>query len=217
MSIPITDKFKPKGTGGFALVDAADVEMPDGSRLSDFKGGSVSWDDITGKPFGEEVVYYAWDKDTEYETSIDASPNQFATKVVKLSDESQDSSFFFGKTFSCSAINNGEDMKIYTTITEDHIVQLAEEIYVVLESAIVVTADSAVYGDVTLTRGVWAIGGYLETSPIQFLWWKILDPVTQLDESFIPDTIARVSDIPTDEQINALIDAKLGVIENGSY
>ena len=33
MSIPITDKFKPKGTGGFALVDAEDVEMPDGTRL----------------------------------------------------------------------------------------------------------------------------------------------------------------------------------------
>lgn len=30
-----------------------------------------------------------------------------------------------------------------------------------------------------------------------------------LDEAFIPDTIARSADIPTDEHINALIDAKL--------
>lgn len=40
MSIPITDKFKPKGAGGYALMDAEDVEMPDGTRLSDFKGGA---------------------------------------------------------------------------------------------------------------------------------------------------------------------------------
>ena len=35
MSIPITDKFKPKNNGSFALMDAADVEMPDGTRLGD--------------------------------------------------------------------------------------------------------------------------------------------------------------------------------------
>lgn len=40
MSIPITDKLKPSGIGGFALMDAEDVEMPDGSRLSEFTSGS---------------------------------------------------------------------------------------------------------------------------------------------------------------------------------
>lgn len=35
MAIPITGKFKPKNNGSFALVDAADVEMPDGTRLSE--------------------------------------------------------------------------------------------------------------------------------------------------------------------------------------
>lgn len=35
MAIGITDKFKPKNNGSFALIDAADVEMPDGTRLSD--------------------------------------------------------------------------------------------------------------------------------------------------------------------------------------
>lgn len=35
MSIPITDKFKPKNNGGFPLMDAEDVLMPDGNRLSD--------------------------------------------------------------------------------------------------------------------------------------------------------------------------------------
>ena len=36
MSIPITDKFKPKGAGGYPLMDAEDILMPDGNRLSDF-------------------------------------------------------------------------------------------------------------------------------------------------------------------------------------
>lgn len=35
MSIPITDKFKPKGAGGYPLMDAEDILMPDGTRLSD--------------------------------------------------------------------------------------------------------------------------------------------------------------------------------------
>ena len=38
-----------------------------------------------------------------------------------------------------------------------------------------------------------------------------------IEEIFIPDTIARKTEITTDDHINALIDAKLGVIENGSY
>ena len=35
MAIEMIGKMKPKNSGTFALVDAADVEMPDGSRLSD--------------------------------------------------------------------------------------------------------------------------------------------------------------------------------------
>ena len=35
MSVEVIDKIKPKNNGGFALVDAADVEMPDGTRLDE--------------------------------------------------------------------------------------------------------------------------------------------------------------------------------------
>ena len=41
--------------------------------------------------------------------------------------------------------------------------------------------------------------------------------VTQLSEEFIPSSIARSSDIPTDDHINELINTALGVIENGTY
>ena len=35
MSVEVIDKIKPKNNGNFPLVDADDVEMPDGSRLAD--------------------------------------------------------------------------------------------------------------------------------------------------------------------------------------
>jgi hypothetical protein len=35
MAIELISKIKPKNNGTFAMVDASDVEMPDGSRLSD--------------------------------------------------------------------------------------------------------------------------------------------------------------------------------------
>ena len=44
MSIYLIDKIKPKNNGNFPMVDAADVEMPDGKRLSevDLSGGPGS-------------------------------------------------------------------------------------------------------------------------------------------------------------------------------
>lgn len=41
--------------------------------------------------------------------------------------------------------------------------------------------------------------------------------VHPLDEKFIPASIARKTDIPTDDHINNLINTALGVIENGTY
>lgn len=51
MAIELIAKIKPKNNGTFPMVDAVDVEMPDGSRLSDFKGGvspSISVTPIDG-------------------------------------------------------------------------------------------------------------------------------------------------------------------------
>lgn len=38
MAIYIIGKLKQKNNGKFALLDAADVEMPDGTRLSEYLG-----------------------------------------------------------------------------------------------------------------------------------------------------------------------------------
>lgn len=36
MGIPLIDKIEPKNNGNFPLVDAKDVQMPDGKRLDEF-------------------------------------------------------------------------------------------------------------------------------------------------------------------------------------
>ena len=48
MAVELISKIKPKNNGTFPLVDAADVEMPDGTRLSDFEGGVTSVNGQTG-------------------------------------------------------------------------------------------------------------------------------------------------------------------------
>lgn len=48
MAIELISKIKPKNNGDFPMVDAEDVEMPDGTRLSEFKGGVTSVNGQTG-------------------------------------------------------------------------------------------------------------------------------------------------------------------------
>lgn len=53
MSIELIDKIKPKNNGSFPLVDAEDVLMPDGKRLSEAEFES-DWATMKNKPFYEE-------------------------------------------------------------------------------------------------------------------------------------------------------------------
>ena len=72
MSIPITDKFKPRNNGGFPLVDAEDVEMPDGTRLGDLDL-SKGRDGLT--PFiGDNVNWWIGDTDTGVRAQGEAGP-----------------------------------------------------------------------------------------------------------------------------------------------
>ena len=57
MALKLYDTLTPDGD--YPLMKAKDVEMPDGTRLSELKGGeggSVSWKNVTDKPFGEDIL-----------------------------------------------------------------------------------------------------------------------------------------------------------------
>lgn len=61
MAIELIDKIKPKNNGSFAMVDAEDVAMPDGTRLSEYNPGTGLPDVTTsdnGKVLG--VVNGVW-------------------------------------------------------------------------------------------------------------------------------------------------------------
>lgn len=60
MAIELISKIKPKNGGTFPMVDAEDVLMPDGSRLSTFKPSGLP--DVTGEDNGKFLLVWngAW-------------------------------------------------------------------------------------------------------------------------------------------------------------
>jgi len=55
------------------------------------------------------------------------------------------------------------------------------------------------------------------TTPTELKVHGAPEVIVPIAEKYIPDSIARTADIPTDEHINGLINTALGVIENGTY
>ena len=87
----ILSKMKPKGAGGFAVADAADIEMPDGRRLSEVElggggeGGSaespVSVDLSAYETQGLIVETYADGGEISYQMEFDSGG-----KPIKVTD-----------------------------------------------------------------------------------------------------------------------------------
>ena len=159
MAVELISKIKPKNNGTFPLVDAADVEMPDGTRLSDFKGGVTSVNGQTG-----DVTITATNGKDGVSPSI-----------------------------SISAITGGHRV----TITDANGTKTFDVMDGADGNSASITVDSE----------------FSETSenPVQN---KVI--TAAMKEAL--EVFAEVySAIPTTDSINALIDAKLGVIENGTY
>lgn len=85
MAISLIDKIKPKNNGTFALVDAVDVEMPDGKRLSDWKGGGIGEEktfDLTTLGMGAVTMDGATSALQMDTTTIRAALDEGAIKVI---------------------------------------------------------------------------------------------------------------------------------------
>ena len=81
MSIPITDKFKPKGVGGYALMDAEDIEMPDGKRLSDWNP-AYPVADGNGVPTLKPETFYQFGEVSGLEVTIADNGDGLAHEYV---------------------------------------------------------------------------------------------------------------------------------------
>lgn len=162
-------------------------------KLAPGGGGVTSWNDLTDKPFSDEKVYYEWNRNTEY---TEKAPVYAGTEVhhyvVKLSDDTPTPDFFIGKYARMVWEGQEGDPE---PITEEFLV-IGSNCYLVAEF-IAVALDTVTEFEIggtsaTLTKGVWCMD--LSDSPIESL--KIIDPATPIPETLIPDTIARVSQIP---------------------
>ena len=153
MAILITGTFEP--TGSFPIAKAADVEMPDGTRLDAFKGGVTSVNGQTGA----------------VTITVDSALSATSTNPVQN--------------------------KVITAYF-NNAVQTLEQL-----QASIPTIDT------TLSKA----GQAADAGAVGAVLLEANTAMEQMAQAI--DKVA--GSIPTDTYFNSLIDAKLGVIENGSY
>lgn len=156
--------------------------------LPDGFGGS--WNDLTDKPFGESVE----EVEVIAETVANEAYNLWYKDSQSIKEGLTYAVYHNGERYECVAMLNKYG---YPTLEAEPF-KIADDSYGAY--AFIVFTEK----NVTHTISVFAIS---QTTAL-------------LPEKYIPNTIARTADIPTavtDDHINSLIDAKLGVIENGTY
>jgi len=178
--------------------------------------GSVgSWKDLTDKPFVPEKVYYEWDEDTEYTTVVPSLEGMTFTQLARISEDAPSSDFFLGKSVDVHGIGETGHFHSVVLLRIGAIQQYSTDVYVVSGGAMayyVCTGTSANLEGMTITKGIWCMDGWKEPLfDLIITEMRLIDPAVTLDESVIPDSVARISDV------TEMITDALGVIENGTY
>ena len=172
MALNIMQKIKPVGT--FPAVDAEDVLMPDGTRLSEKEFSTGDGDSIT--------------VDSELSaTSTNPVQNKVITAQINQAMTTLQNVVLPRLTPTVSSTDNGK------VLTVDGGAWVAKE----STGGGSITVDSALNPN--------------STNPVQnkVICEQLIQANTVLGQ--------LQASIPTEAAINALIDAKLGVIENGTY
>ena len=202
MAIYLIGKIKPKNNGSFALIDAEDVLMPDGTRLSDFKGGVTS---VNGQT-GDVTISVTNGKDGQdgADGQDGVSPSVTVEAItgghrITITDANG------AKTFDVMDGEDGQDG------------QDGNSASITVDSKLSETSENPVQNKVITTN----FNGAMQVLQNQVLP-NLLPVVTEADNGKALGVVGGVwtplaVSIPTEDDINALIDAKLGVIENGSY
>lgn len=164
----------PGGTGGVP----GDWNQND-STQPDYIKNRTHWEE-------NDQIVIEWDGNTDGKDTV--SPNDSLT-LVKVSDELPDATTFIGKTLYLS---NGNSF----TVTSDGIMD-ADDMYGIAASG---SGTPWIYGILTPTAGgitFPSTGLYTPVGDVYFTKVELGSAtVYQLDEKFIPDAIARISDIP---------------------
>jgi hypothetical protein len=155
--------------------------------------GAFSWNDLTDKPFGEEGLEpITWDGNAGDRTIVDANENN--TYFVKMNDMILSTENLVGATLSLS---NGYEL----IVTSDMVFSDIGGVTFV-EFAVCSVSDATAFSEFINKMGIQATftetgtyfitagGGTLYTTSVTFP-----SALKTLDDKFIPDTIARVSDL----------------------
>lgn len=167
------------------MVSALDSAITNKADRSELFGGS--WNDLTDKPFYEEnnQTTIEWDGSTDGRVTFVVSGRTY----YKISDNTPTADDIAASTFELS---NGESVSVtselFTGFTNG-MAKIGDYLYVIDESTY--TGD----GDLSIASSdgiyVCVIDGVY---PSKFTYGAVT--IHQLEEKFIPDTIARVSELP---------------------
>ena len=204
-------------------VKTVNGNQPDENGNVNVEGGSGvnSWNDLTDKPFGDGVLY-EWKESTVYTETVTPPYGAPFELIEKISTDVPGYEFLINKT--CSVEYEDDTGVAYATkyITADEIaIDTIADGYYMLEclrpseyvsvTLLFCMSDSVNFMGLTLSKGVWAMGGANKSAfGVATLVITVTD-VSCIDEKYIPDTIARTADVQT------MINNSLGVIENGTY
>ena len=183
----IDKKFLPEGTGG---------------------SGVSSWNDLTDKPFYEEWGHVTINK-PEIIESFSIMEGETPVTFCKISNLKPTKEELVGCLFTSE---DGETVEI----TEDYfapedqfigMISFEPGMFVVYNQRVIINPSSSSEHTVTFpSTGIWIVGqGYDNFSSLEYDGWN----VHPLDEKFIPDSIARKSNIK-DVGWNNLVDKPFG-------
>ena len=145
-----------------------------------------SWNDLEDRPFGEEISYDA----ILCETSLDLGASG------QSSDFSQNSPLVLGETYQ--VIIDGVEYE--PTVCKEY-----KSMYATYNALGNTSLHNPSYGEDTGENYLWIdnFAIYVSDKPNQTVFVKLLgrgNTIVQLDEKYIPDTIARKTDIPETAQ-----------------
>lgn len=158
------------------LLKKADKEYVDNAVANAV--GVSSWNDLTDKPFGETIPPITWDGDIEGREPAEG------IQGYKVSDQFIEPETFVGAVFT---FKNGDTY----TVQEDDVNIMSDGSYIIGYAPKGIGVVLCTPNDAIESKGLYL---YCWPNSQEYLA-KIEFPVKTLDDKFIPDTIARKSDI----------------------
>lgn len=205
MAIEIHGTIKPKNSGGFPIVEARDVLMPDGTRLSQLQGGGgvSSWNDLTDKPFYVETF--------SDECSLDTLPEVYFQvldeKFYKVFDLTPTIHQYLSGTM---VMNTGENIYTGTVAESANISELNDQVYHDAGTGMLVarTAGSITDGEITADIPEPGIYMVLEGAIAGASLALSYDVIKKIDYRVLPDgeAITSQTDVFPEQELTSVLE-----------